>query len=81
MLLKEKYNLSTALKYEAARGFYIQIPKSDLEQFDHGNLPPEFTNKVKRKNYIECQTVELMKKNQKVTLPSQSGTGCPLTFR
>jgi len=28
-------------------------------------LPPIFTNIIRRKNNIECQTLELMKRNQK----------------
>ncbi len=31
-------------------------------------MPPVFTNVVRRKKYIECQTLDLMKRNQKVVL-------------
>lgn len=51
------------LKYENARQFYIKISSSELDGRD---LPPIFTNVIRRKNNIECQTLELMKRNQKV---------------
>lgn len=51
------------LKYENARQFYIRIPSTEL---DGRGLPAVFTNIVRRKNNIECQTLELMKRNQKV---------------
>ncbi|KAF2645474.1 DNA mismatch repair protein MutS [Massarina eburnea CBS 473.64] len=69
--LGEHHNINTTIKYEASRGYFIQIPKSDLEQFERRILPPVFTNIVKRKNYIECQTVELMKWNQKIAISHQ----------
>jgi DNA mismatch repair protein MSH4 len=51
------------LKYEAARHFYIRISVAELE---NRPLPPVFTNVVRKKNNVECQTLELMKRNQKV---------------
>ncbi|KAF1953836.1 hypothetical protein CC80DRAFT_537117 [Byssothecium circinans] len=78
--LGENYNLGTTIKYETSRGFYIQIPKSDLEQFEHRQLPPVFTNVVKRKNYVECQTLELMKRNQKIATSHQEVVLCSDMF-
>ncbi|EKG14913.1 hypothetical protein MPH_07813 [Macrophomina phaseolina MS6] len=43
--------------------FYIQLNATDLE---NRILPPVFTNIHKRKALIECQTVDLMKRNQKI---------------
>ena len=51
------------LKYETARQLYFKIALSELES---KSLPPVFTNIIRRHKYIECQTVELMKRNQKV---------------
>ena len=51
------------MKYESARQYYIQIPVSDLE---NRNLPDEFINKFRRKNVVECQTLDLVKWNQKI---------------
>ena len=41
----------------------MKIATSELEG---KALPPVFTNVVRRKNNTECQTLELMKRNQKV---------------
>ncbi|KAF2134159.1 hypothetical protein P153DRAFT_281114 [Dothidotthia symphoricarpi CBS 119687] len=61
--LGQEYDIQLDLKYENARQFYIKIPVSELDGRD---LPPVFTNVVRRKNNFECQTLELMKRNQKV---------------
>jgi len=51
------------MKYESARAYYIRIPTSELEERP---LPDIFINVFKRRNIIECQTLELMKLNQKI---------------
>jgi len=61
--LRHGFELHLELKYDAARQFYIRLPVSDLED---RTLPPIFTNCIKRKAMIECQTLELMKINQKI---------------
>ncbi|EUC41537.1 hypothetical protein COCMIDRAFT_40313 [Bipolaris oryzae ATCC 44560] len=60
--LSQEYDIKLDLKYENARQFYIKIALSELED---KALPPVFTNIIRRHNHIECQTVELMKRNQK----------------
>jgi hypothetical protein len=60
-----EYDLSLDLKYDTARQFYIRIPSSEIEG---RTLPPVFTNVFRNKNMIECQTLELMKRNQKVRI-------------
>lgn len=62
--MTEEYEFRLELKYESARQFYIRIPACEIEGRD---LPPIFTNVIRRKKYIECSTLELMKRNQKVT--------------
>jgi len=57
------HELRLELKFDSARQFYIRLPASDLEE---RQLPPVFTNVFKKKNKVECQTLELMKINQKV---------------
>ncbi|KAF2786890.1 hypothetical protein K505DRAFT_258914 [Melanomma pulvis-pyrius CBS 109.77] len=59
-----EYDISLDLKYDTARQFFIRIPASELEGRP---LPPVFTNVFRKKNMIECQTLELMKRNQKVS--------------
>lgn len=62
-ILVVEYDLQLDLKYDTARQFYIRIPSSEI---DKRPLPPVFTNVFRNKNMIECQTLELMKRNQKV---------------
>ena len=52
------------LKFETARQYYIRIPISELED---KLLPAIFINRFRKKNMIECQTLELVKLNQKIT--------------
>ncbi|KAI4642248.1 hypothetical protein J4E93_007392 [Alternaria ventricosa] len=51
------------LKYDTARQFYMKIATTELEG---KALPPIFTNVIRRKNNIECQTLELMKRDEAV---------------
>ena len=57
-----EYNIALDLKFDNIRHFFIRIAVSELE---NRPLPPVFTNVFRKKNMIECQTVELMKRNQK----------------
>ncbi|CAN9395579.1 unnamed protein product [Alternaria alternata] len=60
--LSQEHDIRLDLKYDTARQFYMKIATSELE----GKvLPPVFTNVIRRKKNIECQTLELMKRNQK----------------
>ncbi|KAL0254767.1 MutS protein msh4 [Diplodia seriata] len=51
------------IKFDPARQFYIQLSAADLED---RVLPPVFTNVHKKRGTIECQTIDLMKRNQKI---------------
>lgn len=51
------------MKYDTARQYYIRIAASELED---RNLPDVFINVFKKKNMIECQTLDLLKWNQKI---------------
>jgi DNA mismatch repair protein MSH4 len=62
MLLVE-HEMSLDFKYDPARQFYIVIPASELEARE---LPAVFINIFRRKGKIECQTLELVKLNQKI---------------
>ncbi|MCJ1474638.1 MutS protein msh4 [Lambiella insularis] len=61
--LGETHNLSINLKYDTSRHYYLQIPASDLED---RNLPEVFINVFRRKNIVECQTLDLVKWSQKI---------------
>jgi DNA mismatch repair protein MSH4 len=58
-----EYHIAMDMKYETRRQFYIRIPTTELVDRE---LPTIFTNTVKRKGYLECQTIALLKFNQKV---------------
>ncbi|KAF2185031.1 hypothetical protein K469DRAFT_577714 [Zopfia rhizophila CBS 207.26] len=66
--LNQEYNLPLDLKYDSMRQFYIRIAASELEGRP---LPPVFTNVFRKKNMVECQTLELMKRNQKIMVSHQ----------
>lgn len=59
----EIHNLNLDLKFENARQYYIRIDASQLENKD---LPDVFINVFRRKNIIECQTLDLLKLSQKI---------------
>jgi DNA mismatch repair protein MSH4 len=51
-------------KFDNVRQFYLRLPAEELEQRD---LPAVFINVFRKKNIIECQTLDLLKRNQKVS--------------
>lgn len=52
------------LRFETGRGYFLRLPASDLE----GKvLDPVFVNVVKRKKFVEMTTLELMKRNLKIS--------------
>ena len=51
------------MKYDTARQYYIRIAVSEL---DNRNLPDVFINVFRKRNIIECQTLDLLKWNQKI---------------
>ena len=71
-----EYKIQLDVKYDNARQFYIKIPAVEVEG---RGLPPVFTNIIRRKNYIECQTLELMKRNSRVRWIF-GHRGCALTL-
>ncbi|KAF2649594.1 hypothetical protein K491DRAFT_668687 [Lophiostoma macrostomum CBS 122681] len=66
--LSQEYDIPLELKFDSGRQFYIKIATTDLED---RSLPPVFTNIFRKKNMTECQTLELMKRNQKITVSHQ----------
>lgn len=63
--LREAHNFSFELKFDTLRQLYIRLPADELEGRE---LPPIFTNIIKNKKVIECQILDLMKLNQKITV-------------
>ncbi|GAM43291.1 hypothetical protein TCE0_047f17986 [Talaromyces pinophilus] len=61
--LSERHNLTLELKYDTARNYYISLSAFEFE----GALPEEFINVFKRRDRIECQTLDLVKLNQRIS--------------
>ncbi|KAK0870903.1 MutS protein msh4 [Friedmanniomyces endolithicus] len=61
--LAEEHNLPLERKFENGRQFYMRLKADELEQRD---LPAVFINVYRKKDVIECQTLDLMKRNQKI---------------
>ena len=59
----ETHELNLDLKYEPGRHYVVTVPVSDLEERP---LPPIFVNAIKKKHFIECSTLDLVKLNQKI---------------
>ncbi|KAL8924382.1 MAG: hypothetical protein Q9172_002729 [Xanthocarpia lactea] len=61
--LGHTHSIALELKYDTARQYYIRIATSELEE---RNLPEIFINSFRKKNFVECQTLDLLKLNQKI---------------
>ncbi|KAK4992615.1 MutS protein msh4 [Elasticomyces elasticus] len=61
--LGEANNLPLETKFDNPRQFYIRLPASELAERP---LPPMFINVYRKKNWVECQTLDLAKRNQKI---------------
>ncbi|GJP94872.1 DNA mismatch repair protein Msh4 [Aspergillus niger] len=60
--LAETYSIALDLKFDRARQYYISLSATTVE-----SLPDVFINVFRKKNRIECQTLDLVKLNQKIT--------------
>ena len=61
--LGNEHQLSVDLKFDPARHYYLKIADSE---FDERPMPEVFVNVVRKKRIVECQTLDLMKMNQKI---------------
>lgn len=62
--LAETHSISLQTCFDNSRGFYIRLRAVELEDRP---LPPVFINVFRKKNNVECQTLDLVKRNQKIT--------------
>ncbi|KFY34714.1 hypothetical protein V494_06535 [Pseudogymnoascus sp. VKM F-4513 (FW-928)] len=62
-LINEKYETQMETRYDNARRYYLRIPESNLEG---RTLPDILINCYRKKGYIECQTLDLVKLNQRI---------------
>jgi len=54
------------LKFDPFRQFYLRFNQAELNERD---VPQVLINVIKRKDQIECLTLDLAKRNQKVSSP------------
>ncbi|KAL7935474.1 DNA mismatch repair protein [Trichoderma chlorosporum] len=59
----EEFRVAASLKFDNRRMYWFRIPTIDL---DMEKLPEEFINVIQKKNHIECQTLDLVKLNQRL---------------
>ncbi|KAJ5623893.1 hypothetical protein N7510_000202 [Penicillium lagena] len=60
--LADNCEMALDLKYDTARQYYICIPTAEQPE----PLPSVFINVYRKRNRIECQTLDLVKLNQKI---------------
>ncbi|QKX54560.1 uncharacterized protein TRUGW13939_01647 [Talaromyces rugulosus] len=61
--LSEQHGLGLNLKYDSARQYYISLSAFELD----GPLSEDFVNVVRKRDRIECQTLDLVKLNQRIS--------------
>ncbi|KAL6818405.1 muts domain V domain-containing protein [Trichoderma sp. SZMC 28013] len=61
--INETYRVAVSLRYDNRRLYWFRIPTADL---DKDIIQREFINVIPRKNYMECQTLNLVKLNQRL---------------
>jgi DNA mismatch repair protein MSH4 len=55
--------MNVEIRYENARQYYLRVLASD---FDNRAVPDILVNRFRKKDFIECQTLDLMKLNQRI---------------
>lgn len=59
----ETHDLALDLKYDTARQYFIRLDASQLEE---RTLPDVFVNVFRKRKMVECQTLDLLKWNQRI---------------
>lgn len=59
----EQYHVAASLKFDNRRLYWFRIPTADL---DKDIIKRDFINVIPKKNYMECQTLNLVKLNQRL---------------
>ncbi|KAG9250345.1 muts domain V-domain-containing protein [Emericellopsis atlantica] len=62
--VNERFKSTAALKFDNGRKYWLRIKASD---FDGGRLPDCFVNVVRKRDKIECQTLDLIKLNLRLS--------------
>ncbi|KAL7911829.1 muts domain V domain-containing protein [Trichoderma velutinum] len=61
--INEEYRVAASLKFDNRRMYWFRIPTVDL---DMNTMRQDFINVIPKKNHIECQTLNLVKLNQRL---------------
>ncbi|TVY13982.1 MutS protein-like, partial [Lachnellula arida] len=61
--INQTHEMQVDTRYDSARRYYLRVFESD---FDGRTLPDILINRYRKKGFIECQTLDLMKLNQKI---------------
>lgn len=59
----EQFDMQAETRYEAARRYYLRL---SAKEFETRALPDILINQFRKKGFIECQTLDLMKLNQRI---------------
>lgn len=57
--IPEQHELALEMKYDPLRQYYIRIAMAELEEKER--LPEVFINAYRKKTFLECQTLDLLK--------------------
>lgn len=68
-ILLAKLNVAGDLKFDNSRGYYLRFQDSDFNRYQ---LPEELLNVTRKKKWLECQTLEIVKFNERLTSTSTS---------
>ncbi|TAQ88758.1 hypothetical protein B7494_g2910 [Chlorociboria aeruginascens] len=61
--INQKYEMQAETKFETSRKYWLKISEND---FDGREVPDIFINRFLKKGYMECQTLDLVKLNQRI---------------
>ncbi|KAG4031595.1 hypothetical protein MFRU_009g03560 [Monilinia fructicola] len=61
--IHQKYEMQGETKFDNLRRYYLRFSENE---FDGRSIPDVLINRFRRKGYIECQTLDLVKLNQKI---------------
>lgn len=63
LIFTDTTEVNLELKFDSARHYYLRIPLNSIEET---MIPEIFVNRFRRNKHLECQTLELIKFNQKI---------------
>ncbi|CEJ93779.1 hypothetical protein VHEMI09348 [[Torrubiella] hemipterigena] len=67
--LKEKHEITVQLKYDNSRKYWLKL---NVGEYSRITSPSIFINTIKKPKHIECQTLELVKLNMRISETSES---------